>query len=70
MKSAPPEVVGVAGYHAHGVITAAEREVLELIVAGRSQRQVALALGVSRSSVRCRLESAARKIAAFEERTA
>jgi predicted DNA-binding protein (UPF0251 family) len=61
---------GVAEYHAAGVITRAEREALELVGAGFSQRSAAKVLGVSRSAVRARVENAGRKIAAFEERRA
>ena len=45
-------------------LTAREREVVELHAKGMSQRAIALALGISRSAVRARLENAGRKLAA------
>lgn len=56
--------------HGH-VLTAKEREVVDLYARGLSQRTIALALGISRSSVRSRFESARAKfIKALEEEEA
>ena len=43
-------------------LTEKERAVLELQVRGLSQRAIALALGVSRSAVQSRIETATRKL--------
>lgn len=48
---------------AEQVCTAAELDAWRLVQRGMSQRAIALALGISRSSVRDRVESAARKVA-------
>lgn len=44
------------------LLTAKEVQVMELSVRGMSQRSIAFALGISRSSVQSRLETATRKI--------
>lgn len=56
---------------ARQVLTVREFEAFELAVRGMSTRSIALALGVSRSAVRSRLENAHRKIhAATRKETA
>lgn len=54
-----------------GVITAKERDVWELVYDhGFSQRAAALALNISRSSLRSREESAKRKVRAHQQEAA
>lgn len=61
----------VADLYLAGVITAKERDVLELRDDhGFSQRTIALALNLSRSSVRSREESARRKIRLHQQKEA
>ena len=51
-------------------LTAREREVVDLYKRGMSQRAIALALGISRSAVRDRLDAAGRKLVATHEQHA
>lgn len=50
-------------FKAHGyVLTVKEHEVFELHIRGLSQRTIALALGLSRSTVQSRLETGTRRL--------
>jgi predicted DNA-binding protein (UPF0251 family) len=53
-----------------GVLTKAELGAWLLADRGMSQRNIALALGVSRSTIRSRLENAARKLAQAQKEPA
>lgn len=67
MSAPPPEAAHIRSL-AERVCTEAELEAWRLVQRGMSQRAISLALGISRSSVRDRVESAARKVAdALEE---
>lgn len=44
------------------VLTAKEREVFDLMLRGLSQRQIGLALGISRSAVQSRFETGAKRL--------
>lgn len=50
------------------ILTPAEQEAFTLATRGASQRTIALALNISRSAVRARLENARRKIAQAEQK--
>jgi two-component system nitrate/nitrite response regulator NarL len=61
--SRPPKAVA-RGRRADSLLTAREREVIGLLLAGRSTDAIAVALGVSRSTVHSHVQSILRKLGA------
>jgi predicted DNA-binding protein (UPF0251 family) len=63
--------MAITTHHDHllaaGIITQLEHEAITLDQRGLSQRQIALALRISRTAVRDRLKNAARKTAAHNQ---